>query len=335
MACLERALMRRMLGAGLGERLGRERGAAPPAERADRERRRGAQDGEGPGRGAGDRGAARARRQLRAAAGRRGPGPGLRASTRRSSPWARAGHERARHPRPPRGASRARGLSRLISRVTGAVMDEVREWRSRALDAVHPVVIVDALRVRSRDRDGRMVRDKAVCIASGIAGDGQREVLGLRVADTEGATLWLAVRTELKRPRRPGHPDRGRGRPEGLSRGDRRGLPSGDGPGLRRPSRAPLGSTSARAKQRKAVAARLRAVYGAETAETARDAARRPSTGLGAASTPRSPRPGGERGRRARPGGPSGGPRPRRTPRSSSPPRSASARRRLGASEDG
>ena len=95
-------------------------------------------------------------------------------------------------------------------------MDEVREWRSRALDAVHPVVVVDALRVRSRDRDGRMVRDKAACIASGITGDGQREVLGLRVADTEGATLWLAVRTELKRPRRPGHPDRGRGRGEGL-----------------------------------------------------------------------------------------------------------------------
>ena len=173
----------------------------------------------------------------------------------------------------------------LISRVTDAVMDEVREWRSRALDAVYPVVIFDALRVKIRDKDSRMVREpshrgaigsspmaSAVHLVLGITGDGQREVLGLWIADTEGAKFWLSVMTELERPRRPGRPDRRRGRPEGLSRGDHGGLSSGDGADLRRSSRPPLGSNFCSWKDRKAVAAGLRAVYGAETAEAARDA---------------------------------------------------------------
>ncbi len=75
----------------------------------------------------------------------------------------------------------------LISRVTDAVLDEVKEWRARALDAVYPVVIFDALRVKIRDKDSRIVRNKAVYLALGITGDGQREVLGLWIADNEGA----------------------------------------------------------------------------------------------------------------------------------------------------
>jgi hypothetical protein len=74
----------------------------------------------------------------------------------------------------------------LISRVTDAVLDEVKEWRSRALDAVYPVVIFDALRVTIRDKDSRIVKNKAVYLALGITGDGQREVLGLWIADNEG-----------------------------------------------------------------------------------------------------------------------------------------------------
>ena len=104
----------------------------------------------------------------------------------------------------------------LISRVTDAVLDEVKEWRSRALDAVYPVVIFDALRVKIRDKDSRMVRNKAVHIALGITNEGQREVLGLWIADTEGAKFWLSVMTELERPRRPRRSHRCRGRPEGL-----------------------------------------------------------------------------------------------------------------------
>ena len=86
----------------------------------------------------------------------------------------------------------------LISRVTDAVLDEVREWQSRALDRMYPIVIFDALRVKIRDADSRMVKNKAVYVALGVSRDGVREVLGLWVADNEGAKFWLSVMTELK-----------------------------------------------------------------------------------------------------------------------------------------
>ena len=55
-----------------------------------------------------------------------------------------------------------------ISRVTDAVLDEVREWQHRALDRMYPIVIFDALRVKIRDADSRMVKNKAVYIALGV-----------------------------------------------------------------------------------------------------------------------------------------------------------------------
>ena len=86
----------------------------------------------------------------------------------------------------------------LISRVTDAVLDEVREWQSRALDRMYPIVIFDALRVKIRDADSRTVKNKAVYIALGVTRDGLREVLGLWIAENEGAKFWLAVMNELK-----------------------------------------------------------------------------------------------------------------------------------------
>ena len=86
----------------------------------------------------------------------------------------------------------------LISRVTDAVLDEVREWQSRALERMYPIVIFDALRVKIRDADSRMVKNKAVYVALGISRDGLREVLGLWIADNEGAKFWLSVMNELK-----------------------------------------------------------------------------------------------------------------------------------------
>lgn len=86
----------------------------------------------------------------------------------------------------------------LISRVTDAVLDEVREWQSRALDRMYPIVIFDALRVKIRDADSRMVKNKAVYVALGVSRDGVREVLGLWIADNEGAKFWLSVMNELK-----------------------------------------------------------------------------------------------------------------------------------------
>ena len=86
----------------------------------------------------------------------------------------------------------------LISRVTDAVLDEVREWQSRALDRMYPIVIFDALRVKIRDADSRSVKNKAVYIALGVTRDGLREVLGFWIAENEGAKFWLAVMNELK-----------------------------------------------------------------------------------------------------------------------------------------
>jgi len=84
----------------------------------------------------------------------------------------------------------------LISRVTDAVLDEVKEWQSRPLEAVYPVVFFDALRVKIRD-DG-LVRNKAVYVALALDCEGHKEVLGLWVEQNEGAKFWLKVMNELR-----------------------------------------------------------------------------------------------------------------------------------------
>jgi putative transposase len=84
----------------------------------------------------------------------------------------------------------------LISRVTDAILDEVREWQNRPLDTVYPVVFFDALRVKIRD-DG-LVKNKAVYVALALNGNGEKEVLGLWVEQNEGAKFWLKVVNELK-----------------------------------------------------------------------------------------------------------------------------------------
>src|SRR4249920_1305209 len=84
----------------------------------------------------------------------------------------------------------------LISRVTDAVIDEVRDWQNRPLDPVYPVVFFDALRVKIRDEG--LVRNKAVYVALALNGEGEKEVLGLWIEQTEGAKFWLKVMNELK-----------------------------------------------------------------------------------------------------------------------------------------
>jgi transposase-like protein len=59
------------------------------------------------------------------------------------------------------------------------VRGEVREWQSRALDRMYPIAIFDALRVKIRNADSRMIKNKAVYIALGVSRDGVREVFGL------------------------------------------------------------------------------------------------------------------------------------------------------------
>jgi len=84
----------------------------------------------------------------------------------------------------------------LISSVTDAVADEVKIWQSRPLDAVYPIVYMDAIRVKVRDNGH--VSNKSVYLALGVTMDGIKEVLGLWVAENEGAKFWLHVVTELQ-----------------------------------------------------------------------------------------------------------------------------------------
>jgi len=84
----------------------------------------------------------------------------------------------------------------FISSVTDEVMAEALTWQSRPLETMYPVVFFDALRVKIRD-DG-VVNNKAVYLALGIQADGQRDVLGLWIEQTEGAKFWLKVFNELK-----------------------------------------------------------------------------------------------------------------------------------------
>lgn len=88
----------------------------------------------------------------------------------------------------------------LISNVTEAVMEEVKSWQSRPLDAVYPMIYLDALVVKIRDNGH--VRNKAIYVVIGVNMQGIKEVLGLWAAPTgnnsEGAKFWLQVLTELK-----------------------------------------------------------------------------------------------------------------------------------------
>jgi putative transposase len=84
----------------------------------------------------------------------------------------------------------------LISKVTDAVLDEVRDWQNRPLDPVYPVVFFDALRVKIRDEG--TVKNKAIYVALGLNPSGEKDVLGLWIEQTEGAKFWLKVMNDLK-----------------------------------------------------------------------------------------------------------------------------------------
>src|SRR6266511_3213273 len=84
----------------------------------------------------------------------------------------------------------------LISRVTDAVMEDVREWQQRPLDDVYPVIFLDALVLKIRE--GGTVQRRACYLALGVTVEGERDVLGMWFQDTEGAKFWMQVLSELK-----------------------------------------------------------------------------------------------------------------------------------------
>src|SRR5512132_2218022 len=84
----------------------------------------------------------------------------------------------------------------LISRVTDAVMDDVREWAKRPLEDIYPIVFLDCMVIKVRE--GGTVQRRALYLALGVTLDGDRDVLGMWFQENEGSKFWLQVLTELK-----------------------------------------------------------------------------------------------------------------------------------------
>jgi putative transposase len=84
----------------------------------------------------------------------------------------------------------------LVSEVTEGILEKAKAWQNRPLDALYPILYIDALYVSIRE--GATVRKKAVYVVLGVTITGQREVLGLWFQQTEGAKFWLHILTELK-----------------------------------------------------------------------------------------------------------------------------------------
>ena len=84
----------------------------------------------------------------------------------------------------------------LIANATDAVMDEVRTWQHRPLDEVYPILYLDAMVIKIKE--GKQVINKSLYIAMGIDMEGNKDILGLWLANNEGAKFWLSVLNELK-----------------------------------------------------------------------------------------------------------------------------------------
>jgi putative transposase len=84
----------------------------------------------------------------------------------------------------------------LITRVTDSVMEDVKDWQSRPLEKSYPILFLDALRINCR-QDGKTL-NKALYVALAVNYEGKKEVLGLWLAENEGAKFWMGVLNELK-----------------------------------------------------------------------------------------------------------------------------------------
>src|SRR6266496_2705412 len=83
-----------------------------------------------------------------------------------------------------------------IANITDAVLEEVKAWQSRPLEELYPIIYLDALVVKVRD--GHQVRNKAAHLAVGVDLDGVKHVLGIWVQASEGAKFWAGVCAELR-----------------------------------------------------------------------------------------------------------------------------------------
>ncbi|AXQ11363.1 IS256-like element IS1113 family transposase [Xanthomonas oryzae] len=84
----------------------------------------------------------------------------------------------------------------LIAQVTDAVLEEARAWQSRPLEAIYPIVWLDGIVVKVQHN--KQVINKAAHVVLGVNLRGEKQVLGLWLAEHEGAKYWLSVLTELR-----------------------------------------------------------------------------------------------------------------------------------------
>lgn len=86
----------------------------------------------------------------------------------------------------------------LISRVTAAVLEDVRQWKERPLERCYPIVYFDCIVMKIRDDESKRVINKSFYLALGVDMDGRKDVLGMWISETEGARFWLGVLTDIK-----------------------------------------------------------------------------------------------------------------------------------------
>ena len=84
----------------------------------------------------------------------------------------------------------------LVSRVTDQVLIQVQQWQNRELDPIYPIVYLDCIVLKIRENQ-RVIK-RSMYVALGVNLEGHKELLGLWLADTEGAKFWLSVLTELR-----------------------------------------------------------------------------------------------------------------------------------------
>lgn len=84
----------------------------------------------------------------------------------------------------------------LISKITDKVLDSAKEWQSRPLDEVYPIIFFDAIHFKVR-KDGKIV-SKAAYVCLGINSEGLKDILGIYIGESESSTFWLSVLTDLQ-----------------------------------------------------------------------------------------------------------------------------------------
>src|SRR3954447_8892420 len=84
----------------------------------------------------------------------------------------------------------------LISRVTDAVLDDVKQWQARPLEPLYLIVYLDAIVIKIRDQGS--VQNRHAYLAIGVNDEGYKDVLGIWITKGEGAKFWLSVVSELK-----------------------------------------------------------------------------------------------------------------------------------------